>query len=296
MGPWFGLSAEPASGGVDLVVFGVPYDRSVFFRRGAADGPARIRSLSDKLTPSSERGASLEGLRIAYLGDVAPTGDELLEALHEDIEETWLRARRLGLPLALGGDHSITIPLFAAAAKHAPDGYGILWIDAHPDLCDCYQGSRNSHACVLRRGLDHSQVRPENVIMLGPRSFETEEIEAIRHHSLTLLTSEELARRDARDVAAMILDRIGGVPVYLSIDVDGFDPAFAPGTGIPDAGGLSTRWVLDLLHALHPLLLLGVDIVEVAPALDVPSDATSLLALKLILEILDTFCRRPSTA
>ena len=103
---------------------------------------------------------------------------------------------------------------------------------------------------------------------------------------LTTLTAQELSRRDAPDVGAEIVSRFADMPVYLSLDIDAFDPAYAPGTGIPDAGGLTARWVLDLLHSLAPLQLAGVDIVEVAPPLDVPSDATSLLALKVILGLL----------
>jgi agmatinase len=298
-GPWFGLAANEGTDHADLVVFGVPFDRAVFFRRGAAEGPARIRALSSKLPPTSEVGARLDGRRILDLHDVdVDEGPGDTDGLHERIRALWLTARSRGFPLALGGDHSISIPILLAAADwvgspartsgtYEPrSDLGIVWIDAHPDLCDLYDGSRLSHACVMRRALEHSAIRPEHVVMLGVRSFEVEEITYIHQHALPALTAHHLARRDAEEVGAELVDRFGRMPVYLSIDADAFDPAYAPGTGIPDAGGLSARWVLDLLHALEPLNLIGADIVEVAPPLDAPSDVTSLLALKLILEVL----------
>ncbi len=188
----------------------------------------------------------------------------------------------------------MSIPLFHAAAGWAQKEMGIIWIDAHPDLCDAFQGSRYSHACVLRRALDHPFIDPRNVVMLGVRSFEIQEVEYIREQPITMLTAQHLATQDAHQVGAALAHRFGDMPVYLSLDIDAFDPAFAPGTGIPDAGGLTTRWVLDLIHGLAPLNLVTADVVEVAPSLDVPSDATSLLALKVILELLGNVVARSS--
>jgi agmatinase len=285
---WFGLEAPLGSvDAADLAVFGVPYDRAVFFRRGAAEGPEKIRSLSGKLPPASEDGTMLTELRVLDLGDVmvdTTPGDT--SGLQERVRTKWLRARQYGLPLALGGDHSISIALFAAASEWLGREFGAVWIDAHPDLCDIYSGSRFSHACVLRRALDNPHLRPENVVMLGLRSFELEEVEYIRRHDVRLLTARQLAGAEPDQIGQEIVQRFGDLPIYLSLDIDAFDPAYAPGTGIPDAGGLTSRWVIDLLHALAPLNLIGMDIVEVAPPLDVPSDPTSLLALKIILELL----------
>jgi agmatinase len=275
---------------------GVPYDRGVFYRRGAAEGPERIRFLSGKLPATAEDGTLLTALRVVDLGDVmidTTPGD--LPGMQERARAKWLAARELALPVALGGDHSISIPLFAAASEWVGRDFGVVWIDAHPDLCEHYSGSRYSHACVLRRALDSPHLRPKNVVMLGIRSYEIEEIEYIRKHEMPLYTARLLAQRDPFDVGREIADRMGDLPIYLSLDIDAFDPAHAPGTGIPDAGGLTSRWVIDLLHALAPLNLIGMDIVEVAPPLDVASDATSLLALKLILELLGNLAARSAS-
>jgi agmatinase len=284
-GPWFGLGIESQSPeDADLAIFGIPFDGAVFFRKGAAQGPARIKDLSDKLPPVAEDGRVLDHLRIRDLPDVQP-GDSR-EAFFEQVRERFQEARSRQLPLALGGDHSVSIPLFEAAGASAGVDFGLIWIDAHPDLCDLYEGSPFSHACVLRRALEGPHLHPGNVAMLGVRSCEVEEIAFIQDMSLDLRSSAQLAASDPEQVGRELVERFRDIPVYLSIDIDAFDPAYAPGTGIPDAGGLTTRWVLDLLHALYPLDLLGVDIVEVAPSLDTPSDATSLLALKLIVELL----------
>jgi agmatinase len=292
---WFGLEVpRDLAGKSDLAVFGVPYDRAVFFRRGAAEGPNRIRSLSGKLPPTTEDGTALTKVHVVDMGDVMvdPTPGDTA-GVHERAHAKWLAARQQALPLALGGDHSISIPLVAAASEWLGRDFGVVWIDAHPDLCDFYGGSRVSHACVLRRALESPHLKTENVVMLGVRSFEIEEIEYIHDQQIPLLTARHLAQRDPFEIGKEIAERFSDLPIYLSIDIDAFDPAYAPGTGIPDAGGLTSRWVIDLLQALAPLRLIGVDIVEVAPPLDAPSDITSLLALKLILELLGNLAGRP---
>jgi agmatinase len=288
---WFGLAIDAQSQeNADLAIFGIPFDGAVFFRKGAAEGPGRIKDLSSKLPPVAEDGRVLDHMRIRDLPDVSPGGDR--ERFFAEVRERFGEARSRQIPLALGGDHSVSIPLFEAADAWAGGDYGLIWIDAHPDLCDLYDGSPFSHACVLRRALEGPNLHPGNVVMLGVRSCEVDEIAFIEDMSLDLRSSARLAASDAEQVGRELVERFRDLPVYLSIDIDAFDPAYAPGTGIPDAGGLSTRWVLDLLHALYPLDLLAIDIVEVAPPLDTPSDATSLLALKLIVELLANLDRR----
>jgi agmatinase len=288
---WFGLSIDrDSSSEADLAIFGIPYDGAVFFRQGAAEGPERIRYLSSKLPPVAEDGKILDHMRVRDLYDVDPSEEH--EAFFREVRARFKEARSRQLPLALGGDHSVSIPLLEAAGESAGQDYALIWIDAHPDLCDLYEGSPYSHACVLRRALEGPHLDAGNVMMLGIRSCEVPELAFIEEAGLEVRTSAELARSDPEQIGRELVERFQDLPVYLSIDVDAFDPAYAPGTGIPDAGGLTSRWVLDLLHTLYPLDLLGVDIVEVAPPLDTPSDATSLLVLKLIVELLANLDRR----
>jgi len=305
-GAWFGLEV-PAPMEADLAVFGVPFDAAVFFRRGTAAGPDRIRALSAMLPPTSESGISLRGRSIRDLGDVSPPAElsapigewpvghePAVRSFHQELTQRFDAASEIGIPLAIGGDHSISVPLISRAVQRTDGPCGLIWLDAHPDLCHTYSGSCYSHACVLRRVLETSGLLPDLVVMLGLRSFETEELEYIDRNRLIYHTARALSGRPPCDVAIEVNTLFSQLPVYLSIDIDVFDPAFAPGTGIPDAGGLSSRWVLDFLANFRPARLLGVDIVEVAPSLDAPSDPTSLLALKLILELLDTMPRRRS--
>ena len=151
----------------------------------------------------------------------------------------------------------------------------MLWLDAHPDLCDEFNGSRYSHACVMRRGLE-AGIAAEDVCMVGLRSWEEQELELIEGGGLHVYTAAEVADRGAKAVAAevrSILSRCDAI--HISLDIDCLDPAAAPGTGIPDAAGLTSRDVVTLIKSLQGLPLAGLDVVEVSPTLD-PSEARCL--------------------
>jgi arginase family enzyme len=158
-------------------------------------------------------------------------------------------------------------------------------VDAHPDLCNEFDGSRLSHACVLRRGLEYG-IDPKDVCLVGLRSWEDQEIDLIENGGLHVYTAADVAERGMKTVASDVRDVLTGCDaVHISFDIDALDPSAAPGTGIPDYGGLSMREVLNLLKALQGLPLTGLDMVEVAPPLD-PSEATVFAALKIIMEFM----------
>jgi agmatinase len=189
-----------------------------------------------------------------------------------------------GIPLVLGGDHSITIPVFEGQLdRFRGKRLGVLWLDAHPDLCDEFAGSKLSHACVLRRGLEAGLVA-QNICMVGLRSWEAQEIDLIEHGGLNVWTAADVDARGMHAVAQDVHRVLGDCDaVHVSLDIDCLDPAFAPGTGIPDAGGLTSRDVITLIQSLVGLRLCGLDVVEVAPALDA-SEVTVFAALKFIME------------
>ncbi len=163
-------------------------------------------------------------------------------------------------------------------------------MNAHPDLCDEFAGSKLSHACVLRRGLEYG-LRPTDVCMVGLRSWEDQEIELIEAGELHVFTAKEVWQRGATQVAADARGVLSGCEaVHISVDIDCLDPGVAPGTGIPDAGGLSTRELLTVLGSVEGLPLAGLDVVEVAPTLD-PSEATVFAALKIIMEFMAVVAR-----
>jgi agmatinase len=263
------------------VVAGIAYDGSAVYRRGAALAPERIRHLSAAMPPVTEEGRLLAGLRVQDLGDLA---------VGESIEGGWMNPmqRLARVPpdaflTVLGGDHCTAVSTLSAQVRRHP-GLHVLWVDAHPDLCDFSRGGQWTCGCALRRALEVSGIEPQRVVIAGGRDYDPEEIDFIARNQMLLVSAAEIAR-DLATAAARIADRLAGEKVHISFDIDVLDPAFAPGTEIPSAGGLSTRQALDLLRgATAGSTLVGLDIVEVSPPFD-NGDITTLAALKLIFEV-----------
>jgi agmatinase len=266
----------------DFSVIGIPFDGLASARKGAALAPDRIRFWSQHLTPFSEDRTRLDGLTVCDLGDIP------ISRIIPDFELVAQKVANLpqGIPILLGGDHSVTIPIFQGQRERfAGQRLGLLWVDAHPDLCDEFNGSRLSHACVLRRGMEFG-IEQQDVCLVGLRSWEHQEIDLIENGHMHVYTAADVAEIGMKSVAAdvcKILSRCDAV--HISFDIDALDPSVAPGTGIPEFGGLTSREVLTLLHALQGLPLVGLDVVEVAPPLD-PSEATVFAALKIIMEFI----------
>ncbi len=270
----------------DLTIIGIPYDGLASARKGASKGPERIRFWSQHMTPFSEDRTRLRGTRVCDLGDL-----QVVDA-DRDFEEIRRQVASLpNIPIILGGDHSVTIPVFHGQRdKHKNQRLGILWLDAHPDLCDEFAGSRLSHACVLRRGLECG-IDPRDVCMVGLRSWEDQEIDLVENAGMNVHTAAEIWQRGIKEVAAEARGVLANCEaVHISVDIDCLDPGFAPGTGIPDAGGLTPRDIITVLKALQGLPLAGLDLVEVAPPLD-PSEATVFAALKVIMEFVAVIAR-----
>jgi agmatinase len=279
--PWGGLvtgdsPAEPA----DVVIAGIAYDGSAVYRKGAALAPERIRTLSAAMPPVTEDGRLMTSIRVQDLGDLDAGAD---------IEKGWSRvAERLAqvptssLLTVLGGDHCTAIATLAAQARRHPD-LAVLWVDAHPDLCDFSRGGRWTCGCALRRALDVSKIDPSRVVIAGGRDYDPEELEFIAGHGVLLISARELAGDPSRSMER-VAERLAGQNVHVSLDIDVLDPAFAPGTEIPSAAGLSTRQALDLLRkVVGRATPVGLDIVEVSPPFD-NGDITAFAALKLIFE------------
>ncbi|HJR81117.1 MAG TPA: agmatinase [Anaerolineales bacterium] len=270
----------------DFTVMGVPYDGGASARKGAALGPERIRFWSTHMTPFSEDRTRLGEIRICDLGDM-PIVDQ-----HRDFELVREKVAALpNVPIVLGGDHSISLPVFQAQRERYRDQQlGVLWVDAHPDLCDVFAGSKLSHACVLRRALEFG-IEAREVCLVGVRSWEEQEIDLIENSGLNVYTAAEVAERGMKSIASRVYSKLSHCDaVHISLDIDCLDPAFAPGTGIPDSGGLTSREVITLIKSMRGLPLVGLDIVEVSPPID-PSEATIFAALKIIMEFIAVFAR-----
>jgi agmatinase len=267
----------------EVGVLGVPFDGAVSFRHGAAFAPARLRELSPHLAPCAEEGQPLS-LQVRDYGDVPP--DLEWPRYFQAVEERAAEVLRHPLALFLGGDHSVTIPLMRAFNRAADGPFGVLHFDAHPDLCDTYEGHRWSHACTERRALELPGLEPQHLVFVGLRSFLEEEWDFLKEHpEITCYTARQCYRRGIEEIAGEVVERLQGVPsVYFTLDIDGLDPAYAPGTGTPEGGGLTTLDLLELVRVIfHELPVRALDVVEVSPPLD-HSDITSFAALKAIYE------------
>lgn len=281
--PWAGLTDGDHA---NVVVAGIPYDGSAVYRRGAAAAPERIRQLSAVMPPVTEEGRLLTGLHVDDIGDL-DVGSEISNGWHRAADRLASVPSSAFLTV-LGGDHCIAIATLAAQQRRHP-GLSVLWVDAHPDLCDFSRGGRWTCGCAMRRALEEAGIEPANVVIAGGRDYDPEEVEFIKQNGMLLLSSAEIAR-DLPGAARKLADRLAGAKVHISFDIDVLDPAFAPGTEIPSAAGLSTHQAIELLRgATKQSTLVGLEVVEVSPPLD-PTDITILAALKVIFETWGMVC------
>ncbi len=258
-----------------IALHGFAWDASSSYARGAAQGPAAIRSnlFSDHSSALSLNGTDIVPAISAYdFEDLPADAAEARDAITARVE----RSLDQGLkPLSLGGDHSISYPILKAiAAKHGP--VDILHIDAHLDLYDALDGDRYSHACPFRRAIEDGLVR--NLVQIGIRSAPPAHLEFAAKHGVVSLGSEQI-----RDIPWERLQ----APLYMTIDLDGLDPAFAPGVSHIEPGGLTSREVIGLIHAL-PAAPVGADVVELNPSRDI-NLMTTHLAVRLVKELVARF-------
>ncbi len=267
------LAAQPHAKPAAVIV-GVPYDATATHRRGARAAPAAIRHASDSIetySPAQRRG--LEDLALADAGDLDLAGlapEAMVNRVREAIAATD------GLPCLLGGEHTTTVGAVTALADRHPD-LAVVVVDAHLDLRDEYEGRRWSHATTIRRIAD--RIGPDRIVMLGTRAGTREEW--TRAEGLGYC-----GRTGALPVP--VWRAIGDRPLYLSVDIDGFDPAVAPGTGNPEPLGLSVDDFVTLTSVLREGHVVGCDVVEVSPRFD-PSGRTSVLAAWLVREMVLAF-------
>ena len=305
--PWGGLAGISSKEAADVAILGLPYDGAASWRKGSAEAPARLREISSSSPAISEEGEVIdpEVFRVLDLGDVAPgdrtTGPEAegareryFEEVERSVRETLGAGRDGTFLLGLGGDHSVSIPLIRGFAAGLNEPFGLVLLDAHPDLFDVYDGSRISSACPMRRALETGLLAPEHLLILGTRSYNTVELDLMHERGIRFVPAREIDRRGVESVVALARERLAGVPrVYLSLDIDVADPSCAPGTGAPVAGGLSSRQTLDLVRGLMEALpVRAMDMVEIAPNLD-PTTATLFLGLQIIFESFVALARRP---
>lgn len=267
----------------DLVLFGCPFDQSVSFRSGAAQGPEAIRTFSDVLeTYSPDRNADLEDVPFFDMGDL-PLASASKESALNRIREESRRIRLSGkIPFGLGGDHLVSLPMIEAALEAHPDLVVFQW-DAHADLRDDYEGDVLSHATVMRRVVD--KTGGERILQFGIRSGTREEWAWMRNRGTHRPLNPDAVARAVSDLA--------GKPVYLTLDLDVLDPSDLPGTGTPEPGGVRFSELVGCFEALERANFqpVGLDVVELAHPID-PTGMSAVVAAKIVREMVLAFGRR----
>ena len=272
-----------------MAVLGIPFDTATTNRPGARFGPEAVRSASIALRPYNpvQRMAVFGHLSVADFGDLSVTPGNAEKTVGQLAEQLEPIVRAGVRTLCLGGDHLVVLgELRAHAAVHGP--LGLVLLDAHADVWDLYCGERYYHGSPFRRALEEGLVDPGRSLLAGMRGpvYEESDLELPREFGFEVVPCEELVALSAAEYARRVHERVGDGPLFLSFDVDVLDPAFAPGTGTPEAGGLSTRESLGLLRALRGLRFSGFDVVEVSPPYDGPGQPTAVAAANVAFELL----------
>ena len=272
-------------GGLDVALIGVPLDLGVTNRPGARFGPRAVRAV-ERIGPYHHvhRLPPLTAVKAADIGDVPFRSRYSLDASIEDIEAVFVRIAAAGAtPLAVGGDHSVTFPILKALGAKRP--VGLVHIDAHCDTGPPFEGAKFHHGGPFRNAVLAGALDPERTIQIGIRGGAEYLWEFSYVSGMTVIHAEEMARLGVPKVIKKIHEVVGGGPTYISFDIDSLDPAFAPGTGTPEIGGLSTREALELVRGCAGLDVVGGDVVEVAPQYDATTN-TAQAAAQMLFEIL----------
>jgi agmatinase len=271
--------------GLEVALIGVPLDLGVTNRPGARFGPRAVRAV-ERIGPYHHvhRLSPLRAVRAADIGDVPFRSRYSLDASIEDIEALFARIAGAGVtPLAVGGDHSITFPILKALGAERP--VGLVHIDAHGDTGPPFEGAKFHHGGPFRNAVLAGVLDPDRTIQIGIRGGAEYLWEFSYVSGMMVVHAEELARLGTAKVVKKIHEVVGDGPTYISFDVDSLDPAFAPGTGTPEIGGLTTREALELVRGCAGLDVIGGDVVEVAPQYDATTN-TAQAAAQMLFEIL----------
>ena len=289
------LPAQATAEGLDACFVGVPLDIGTSNRSGTRFGPRQIRAESALLRPynMATRAAPFDVLQVADIGDV-PTNPYDLKKSVALIERAYDAILAEGCrPLTLGGDHTLTLPILRAMRKrHGP--VGLIHVDAHADVNETMFGEEVAHGTPFRRAVEDELLDTRRVVQIGLRGtgYTADDFDWPRRQGFRVVQAEECWHRSLAPLMAEVREQVGGGPVYLSFDIDSLDPAFAPGTGTPEIGGLTVMQGLEIVRGCRGLDLVGCDLVEVSPPYD-PAGTTALVGANLLFEML---CVLPGVA
>ena len=277
----------PLAPPLEVALVGVPLDLGATYRVGARHGPAGVREAS-RLIRQVNPATGVKPFELCKVGDVGDAPTDPLDVVRSVvlIQEFFERIRDLGAaPLAVGGDHTVPLPILRATAMER--AVGLIQFDAHSDVFDEFMGSKINHATFVRRGIEEGLIEPRRSIQIGLRGtrYGVDDLDYSRAAGIRVITIDDYEELGRAGVIAAIKEVVGSGPAYLTYDVDGLDPTEAPGTGVPEPGGLSMRDSQVVLRGLTGLDVVGGDVCEVAPPLD-PSGITCIAAANLMFEIL----------
>ncbi|QEU03032.1 agmatinase [Pseudomonas oryzihabitans] len=281
--------------GLDAAFIGIPLDIGTSLRSGTRFGPRQLRSESVMIRPynMATGAAPFDSLSVADLGDVAINTFNLLDTVRL-IEAHYDRVLEHDvIPLTLGGDHTLTLPILRAMKKRYGK-IGLVHVDAHADVNEHMFGEKIAHGTTFRRAVEEGLLDCDRVVQIGLRAqgYAADDFDWCREQGFRVVQAEECWHRSLTPLMAEVRERVGGGPVYLSYDIDSIDPAWAPGTGTPEIGGLTTIQALEIIRGCRGLELVGCDLVEVSPPYDTTGN-TALLGANLLYEML---CVLPGVA
>ena len=255
----------------DIAVVGVPFDTGVSFRPGARFGPTHVREASRLLRPynPAQNASPFALAQVVDAGDIVANPFNIEEAVAQIEQAALDLGSRVDRIVTIGGDHTIALPLLRAAhAQHGP--IAVLHFDAHLDTWDTYFGAPMTHGTPFRRASEEGIIDLESSMHVGIRGplYSTQDLEDDARLGFAVVTTEYIEEHGIEAAIERIRERIGAKPLYISIDIDVLDPAHAPGTGTPEAGGMTSRELLRAIRGIANLNIIGADVVEVSPAYD----------------------------
>lgn len=279
---------------VDVAIVGVPFDTGVSYRPGARFGPNHVRESSRLLRPYNPAAnvSPFATQQVVDAGDIAANPfdiEEAISSIHKSYDQLSERANKI---VTIGGDHTITLPILRSLkAKHG--AISVVHFDAHLDTWDSYFGADYTHGTTFRRASEEGLLDPEGCMHIGIRGplYDAKDLTDDKALGFQIFTSVEFQDLGVKAAIEKMKARVGKRPVYISIDIDVLDPAHAPGTGTPEAGGLTSRELLSVLRATAGMNVIGADIVEVAPAYD-HAQITGIAASHVMYELISAFAAK----
>ena len=278
---------------LDYCICGIPWDGGTTNRPGARHGPREIRNASSLVRtyhPSSLK-SPYDKFQIADIGDCPTNPIDVQDSLKKVTEFYDKIFKSKTIPLSIGGDHLVSLPILRALAKNDP--IGMIQFDSHSDTWDTYFGGfKYTHGTPFRRAIEENLINPKKYVILGLRGglYDPDDLTWAIEQGITIISTDKFYEIGLKETIKIIKDVLDDIPTYFTFDIDGIDPAFAPGTGTPEVGGINVREAQKIIRELRDLNFIGADVVEVSPPFDV-NNMTSLVGATIAFEILCTMTK-----